>query len=331
MRYLKKMLAVLCAVLCLAVPFLAGAAATGLVEVTDEPLPDASSNDLPETLHPGWISYGMDGARFYLVEAARKTMVYAAVSESPYDVGPEGSTVSGYTPFVTVQAGDPMMMCYHPDYSGFGDDEWICVALDMGDGSYFRRGYVRAEDLKKNAKGSIARKKRADHTGTYYSFNSVWSEDGPVPIYAGEEGGEVIGTLQEGIVLPTVWAGENAGASGYRASVGTYEGVGYIYDENVAIVEINLTYVEDIEDYPEEVIPGEIPEEGDVQDGTENTPLEDPDETPDEGEDDIPEEGDLPDEPVDVPKTGDAAPAAGLALLFGLALCAFGLKKARAK
>ena len=336
MRYFRRWLPVLCAALCcltcLAVPFLAGAVESGLVEVTDEPLPSASSNDLPATLHPGWISYGMDGARFYLVEAARETTVYAAVSESPYDVGPEGSTVTGYIPFVTVQAGDPMMMCYHPDYSGFGDDEWICVALEMEDGSYFRRGYVRAEDLKKNAEGNVARKKRADHTATFYNFNSVWSEDGPVPIYAGEEGGEVIGTLQEGIVLPTAWNEENAGVSGYRESVGTYEGVGYIYDENIAVVEITLTYVEDEEDYPEEVIPGEVPEGGDVQDGTPNTPIEDPDEIPDEEPDEIPDEGeDLPDESVDAPKTGDAAPAAGLALLFGLALCALGLKKAGAK
>ena len=108
-RWLSLLCAALCCLTCLAVPFLAGAAATGLVEVTNEPLPDASSDDLPEAPYPGWIDCPMNGARFYLVEAARETMVYAAVSESPDDVWPESSTVTGYTPFVTVQAGDPMM------------------------------------------------------------------------------------------------------------------------------------------------------------------------------------------------------------------------------
>ena len=82
MYCLKKMLAVLCAALCLAVPFLAGAVESKWVEVTDEPLPDASSDDLPEAPYPGWIDCPMNGARFYLVEAARETMVYAAVSLS---------------------------------------------------------------------------------------------------------------------------------------------------------------------------------------------------------------------------------------------------------
>ena len=62
----------------------------------------------------------MNGARFYLVEAARETWFTRRLSESPDDVWPESSTVTGYTPFVTVQAGDPMMMCYHPDYCGLG-------------------------------------------------------------------------------------------------------------------------------------------------------------------------------------------------------------------
>ena len=80
----------------------------------------------------------------------------------------------------------------------------------------------------------------------------------------------------------------------------------------------------------EEIIdPGE--EEGDVQEGTENTPSEEGD-LPEEGLEELPEEGeDLPEEPVDVPKTGDSMPSVGLALLFGLAACAVVLKKARAK
>ena len=80
----------------------------------------------------------------------------------------------------------------------------------------------------------------------------------------------------------------------------------------------------------EEIIdPGE--EEGDVQEGTEETP---PEETvPEEGLEELPEEGDVPaeEEPVDVPKTGDSLPSVGLALVLGLAACAAVLKKARAK
>ena len=80
----------------------------------------------------------------------------------------------------------------------------------------------------------------------------------------------------------------------------------------------------------EEIItPGE--EEGDVQEGTEETP---PEETvPEEGLEELPEEGDVPaeEEPVDVPKTGDSLPSIGLALMLGLAACAVVLKKARAK
>ncbi len=268
---LKKTLAVLCAMLCcvacLAVPFLAGAAATGLVEVTNEPLPDASSNDLPETLHPGWISYGMDGMCFYLVEAARDTMVYAAVSAPSSEVGQEGSAVTGYAPFVEVKAGDPLMMCYHPDYSGFGDDEWICVALKP-ERFDLRRGYIRAEDLKKNEEGSIARKKLASHTEDYNEFDSVWSEDGPVPIYAGEEGGEVIGTLREGIVLPSVWHPESQIAYGSTGGVETYDGVGYLYD-SVRGMTITVDYEGEIE---EEIVDIEE-DEGDVGEGTAEQPL----------------------------------------------------------
>ena len=72
-------------------------------------------------------------------------------------------------------------------------------------------------------------------------------------------------------------------------------------------------------------------EEGDVQEGTEETVPEEG-EVPEEGLEELPEEGeDLPEEPVDVPQTGDAAPAAGLAILLGLAACALALKKVRAK
>ena len=81
----------------------------------------------------------------------------------------------------------------------------------------------------------------------------------------------------------------------------------------------------------EEIIdPGE--EEGDVQEGTENTPSEEGD-LPEEGLEELPEEGDVPaeEEPVDVPKTGDSLPSVGLALVLGLAACAVVLKKARAK
>lgn len=333
MRYFRKWLSLLCAglcvVLCLAVPFLAGAAESGLVEVTDEPLPSASSNNLQESLYPGWIDYGMGGARFYLVEAAKDTTVYAAEADSPEEALAGRGGVTGYTSFVKVKAGDPLLMCYHPDYSGFGDDEWICVVLEP-ELSSFRRGYVRAEDLKKNEEGSIARKKLASHTEDYNEFDSVWSEDGPVPIYAGEEGGEVIGTLQEGIVLPELWDSESREEYGYTACVLTYDGAGYIYDR-VLVMTVDVEYDEEEIESEGEIIPGGE-EGGDVQDGTPNTPIEDPDEIPDEEPDEIPDEGeDLPDESVDVPKTGDAAPAAGLALLFGLALCAFGLKKARAK
>ena len=331
MRYFRKWLSLLCAALCcltcLAVPFLAGAVESGLVEVTDEPLPDASSNNLPESPRPGVIEYGMDGMCFYLVEAARDTMVYAAVSAPSSEVGQEGSAVTGYAPFVEVKAGDPLMMCYHPDYSGFGDDEWICVALKP-ERFDLRRGYIRAEDLRKNENGEIARKKRANHSNQ--SFNAVWSEEEPVPIYAGEEGGEVIGTLREGIVLPELWDSESREEYGYAACVLTYDGARYIYD-SVRGITVEIDYDEEEIESDGEIIPGGE-EEGDVQDGTPNTPIEDPDEIPDEEPDEIPEEGeDLPDESVDVPKTGDAAPAAGLALLFGLALCALALKKAGAK
>ena len=81
----------------------------------------------------------------------------------------------------------------------------------------------------------------------------------------------------------------------------------------------------------EEIIdPGE--EEGDVQEGTEETVPEEG-ETPEEGLEELPEEGETPAEegPVDVPKTGDVTPAAGLALLLGLAVCAIAWKKVRAK
>ncbi len=80
-----------------------------------------------------------------------------------------------------------------------------------------------------------------------------------------------------------------------------------------------------------EIVEGEGDEEGDVQEGTEETP---PEETvPEEGLEELPEEGETPaeEEPVDVPKTGDAAPTIGLALVLGLAACAVVLKKARAK
>ena len=73
-------------------------------------------------------------------------------------------------------------------------------------------------------------------------------------------------------------------------------------------------------------------EEGDLAEGTEETPPEETEEIPEEGLEELPEEGeDLPEEPVDVPQTGDAAPAAGLAILLGLAVCALALKKVRAK
>ena len=68
-----------------------------------------------------------------------------------------------------------------------------------------------------------------------------------------------------------------------------------------------------------------------MQEGTEETP---PEETvPEEGLEELPEEGETPAEegPVDVPKTGDVTPAAGLALLPGLAVCAIAWKKVRAK
>ena len=78
--------------------------------------------------------------------------------------------------------------------------------------SYFRRGYVRAADLKQNEDGSIARKKRASQNIS--EFDTTWAEDGPVLIYAGEKGGEVIGTLREGIVLPSVWHPESQIAYG---------------------------------------------------------------------------------------------------------------------
>ena len=327
MYCLKKMLAVLCAALCLAVPFLAGAAETGLVEVTDEPLPDASSNDLPEAPYPGWIDYAMGGACYYLVEAAKDTVVYAVEGGSPYDALEGKSPEGEWAPFVELKAGDPLMMCYHPDYSGFGDDEWICVALKP-ERFDLRRGYIRAEDLRKNENGEIARKKRANHSNQ--SFNAVWSEEEPVPIYAGEEGGEVIGTLREGIVLPELWDSESREEYGYAACVLTYDGARYIYD-SVRGITVEIDYDEEEIESDGEIIPGGE-EEGDVQDGTPNTPIEDPDEIPDEEPDEIPDEGeDLPDESVDVPKTGDAAPAAGLALLFGMMLCAFALKKAGAK
>ena len=329
MRYFRRWLSLLCAALCclacLAVPFLAGAAESGLVEVTDEPLPDASSNDSPESLYPGWIDYGMGGARFYLVEAAKDTTVYAAEAASPEEALAGRGGVTGYTSFVEVKEGDPLLMCYHPDYSGFGDDEWICVVLEPTS-FYFRRGYVRAADLEKNEEGEIARKKLAGHTESDNEFDAVWSKDGAVPITTEEGGGETLATLQEGIVLPAVWGEKLPGTYGGWARVPTYDGMGYVVDESVAVMSVLMESGGE-----EEIIdPGE--EGGDVQDGTPNTPIEDPDEIPDEEPDEIPDEGeDLPDESVDVPKTGDAAPAAGLALLFGLALCAFALKKAGAK
>ena len=84
-----------------------------------------------------------------------------------------------------------------------------------------------------------------------------------------------------------------------------------------------------IEGEEELVTPGE--EEGDVQEGTEETVPEEG-EIPEEGLEELPEEGDVPaEEPVDVPKTGDAMPSVGLALVLGLATCAVVLKKARAK
>ena len=84
-----------------------------------------------------------------------------------------------------------------------------------------------------------------------------------------------------------------------------------------------------IEGEEELITPGE--EEGDVQEGTEETP---PEETvPEEGLEELPEEGEVPaeEEPVDVPKTGDSLPSVGLAFVLGLAACAVVLKKARAK
>lgn len=85
-----------------------------------------------------------------------------------------------------------------------------------------------------------------------------------------------------------------------------------------------------VEGEEEIVEPGE--EEGDLAEGTEETPPEETEEIPEEGVEEVPEEGeDLPEEPVDVPQTGDAAPAAGLAILLGLAVCALALKKVRAK
>ena len=85
-----------------------------------------------------------------------------------------------------------------------------------------------------------------------------------------------------------------------------------------------------IEGEEELVTPGE--EEGDVQEGTEETVPEEG-ETPEEGLEELPEEGEVPteEEPVDVPKTGDSVPSIGLALMLGLAACAVVLKKARAK
>ncbi len=68
-----------------------------------------------------------------------------------------------------------------------------------------------------------------------------------------------------------------------------------------------------------------------MQEGTEETP---PEETvPEEGLEELPEESETPAEegPVDVPKTGDVTPAAGLTLLLGLAVCAIAWKKVRAK
>ena len=78
------------------------------------------------------------------------------------------------------------------------------------------------------------------------------------------------------------------------------------------------------------VTPGE--EEGDVQEGTEETVPEEG-EAPEEGLEELPEEGEVPteEEPVDVPQTGDSVPSVGLAFVLGLAACAVVLKKARAK
>ena len=84
---------------------------------------------------------------------------------------------------------------------------------------------------------------------------------------------------------------------------------------------------EEIIEGEEEIItPGE--EEGDVQEGTEETVPEEG-EVPEEGLEELPEEGDVPaeEEPVDVPKTGDAMPSIGLALVLGLAACAGGFKE----
>ncbi len=84
-----------------------------------------------------------------------------------------------------------------------------------------------------------------------------------------------------------------------------------------------------IEGEEEIITPGE--EEGDVQEGTEETVPEEG-EVPEEGLEELPEEGEVPtEEPVDVPKTGDSLPSIGLALMLGLAACAVVLKKARAK
>ena len=79
-----------------------------------------------------------------------------------------------------------------------------------------------------------------------------------------------------------------------------------------------------------DIVPGE--EEGDVQEGTEETVPEEG-EVPEEGLEELPEEGEVPteEEPVDVPKTGDSLPSVGLAFVLGLAACAVVLKKARAK
>ena len=81
-----------------------------------------------------------------------------------------------------------------------------------------------------------------------------------------------------------------------------------------------------------EIVESEGDEEGDVQEGTEETVPEEG-ETPEEGLEELPEEGETPAEegPVDVPKTGDVAPTIGLALVLGLAACAVVLHKARAK
>ena len=96
----------------------------------------------------------------------------------------------------------------------------------------------------------------------------MWAESGSVPIYVGKEGGEVTGTLQEGIVLPSEWNNQHPNKCGGVGKGVDFRRSGYLYFDEDAIL---AGIIADAN--VEEEIPTDGEEDGDLCEDAEETLL----------------------------------------------------------